>query len=41
MAIDLPRAIARYFAADETKDAERVAQCFTQTALVRDEGENH
>ncbi|GAM07543.1 nuclear transport factor 2 family protein [Novosphingobium sp. MBES04] len=41
MAIDLPRAIARYFTADETKDAERVAQCFTQAALVRDEGENH
>lgn len=41
MAIDLPKAIAGYFAADATKDAERVAHCFTETAVVTDEGETH
>jgi uncharacterized protein (TIGR02246 family) len=41
MAIDLPKAIAGYFAADDTKDAERVAHCFTETAVVTDEGETH
>ncbi|MCW2410733.1 MULTISPECIES: nuclear transport factor 2 family protein [unclassified Sphingobium] len=41
MTIDLPDAIASYFAADETKSAERVAQCFTETAIVTDEGETY
>lgn len=41
MAIDLPKAIAGYFAADSTKDAERAAHCFTETAVVTDEGETH
>lgn len=41
MAINLPDAIARYFAADETENADRVAQCFTETAVVKDEGETH
>lgn len=41
LAIDLPKAIAGYFAADETKDAARVAHCFTETAVVTDEGETH
>jgi uncharacterized protein (TIGR02246 family) len=41
MDINLPKAIASYFAADETKNAERVAQCFTETAVVTDEGETH
>jgi len=41
MAIDLPGTIAGYFAADETRDAERVAQCFTEAAVVKDEGETY
>lgn len=41
MAIDLPAAIAGYFAADKTGDAARVAQCFTATAVVTDEGQAH
>ncbi|MEO7170230.1 MAG: nuclear transport factor 2 family protein [Sphingomonas sp.] len=41
MTIELPAAIAGYFAADETKSPERVAQCFTETAVVTDEGETH
>lgn len=41
MAIDLPKPIAGYFAADETKDAERVAHCFTKTAVVMDEGKSY
>lgn len=41
MAIDLPKAIAGYFAADDTKDAERVAHCFTKTAVVMDEGKTY
>lgn len=41
MTIELPGAIAGYFAADATKDAARVARCFTQDAVVRDEGKTH
>lgn len=41
MGIDLPAAIAGYFAADKTGDAARVAQCFTAIAIVTDEGHGH
>ncbi|CAO3410078.1 nuclear transport factor 2 family protein [Azospirillum largimobile] len=41
MIIELPGAIAGYFAADATKDADRVARCFTQDAVVRDEKQTH
>lgn len=41
MTIDLPDAIASYFTADETKSAERAAQCFTEAAIVTDEGETY
>ena len=41
MIIELPDAIAGYFTADATKDADRVARCFTQGAVVRDEGKTH
>lgn len=41
MIIELPGPIAGYFAADATKDADRVAQCFTQDAMVKDEGKTH
>ena len=38
--IDLPAPIAAYFAADTT-DAEAVAQCFTDDAVVIDERREH
>jgi hypothetical protein len=37
MAIDLPRPIAAYFAADRC-DVDAVAGCFTERATVKDEG---
>lgn len=39
MPVDLPTPIALYFAADHRGDAEALAQCFTQDAVVRDEGQ--
>ncbi|AHE55717.1 nuclear transport factor 2 family protein [Sphingomonas sanxanigenens] len=38
MAIALPKPIADYFAADAAKDADGVARCFSDEAIVRDEG---
>lgn len=38
MAIELPRAIADYFAADAGLSAEATAACFTHAAVVKDEG---
>ena len=38
--IDLPAPVAAYFAADTT-DAEAVAQCFTDGAVVIDERQEH
>ena len=38
--IDLPAPVAAYFAADTT-DAEAVAQCFTDVAVVIDERQEH
>ena len=40
MTLQLPPAIARYFAADQT-DGANVAGCFTPDAIVRDEGHTH
>jgi hypothetical protein len=36
----LPKPITAYFAADKN-DAEVVSQCFTETAIVKDEGHTH
>ena len=36
--LSLPESIAHYFAADLAGDASAVARCFTQDAVVRDEG---
>jgi ketosteroid isomerase-like protein len=36
--IALPKPIAEYFAAANTDDADRVAACFAEVAVVRDEG---
>jgi len=41
MAIELPRAIADYFAADAGLSAEAIAACFTQAATIKDEGNTY
>ncbi len=38
MTVKLPRALIEYFAAANTDDADRVAACFAEDAVVRDEG---
>jgi hypothetical protein len=40
MTLDLPRPIAAYFTAD-TGDSEAVAETFTESAVVQDEGHTH
>jgi len=40
MTLNLPKPIAAYFAADKA-DGEAVSQCFTEDALVKDEGHTH
>lgn len=37
MTLDLPTPVANYFSADKS-DSEAVAQCFTENAVVKDEG---
>ena len=39
-ALNLPEPIAAYFAADR-RDSEAVARCFTNEAVVTDEGRTH
>ncbi|MEA2783431.1 MAG: hypothetical protein QOK29_4975 [Rhodospirillaceae bacterium] len=38
MTVNLPRSLAEYFLAANTDDADRVAACFAEDAIVRDEG---
>lgn len=38
--LNLPRPIANYFAADED-GAEKLSQCFTEDAVVKDEGQTY
>ena len=40
MTLDLPKPIAAYFTADKA-DGEAVSQCFTEDAVVKDEGHTH
>jgi len=40
MSIELPRPIAAYFAADK-RDSEAIARCFTENAVVKDEGHTY
>ena len=40
MPIDLPKPIAAYFTADKG-DSEAVARCFTDQAIVKDEGHTY
>jgi len=39
MSIDLPKPIATYIAAENGNDAEALAQCFIDQAVVRDENQ--
>lgn len=39
--LNLPEPIAGYFEADKRGDAEAVARCFTEQAVVRDERRTH
>ncbi|MFT5330612.1 MAG: ketosteroid isomerase-like protein [Parasphingorhabdus sp.] len=41
MTIELPDIIAQYFAADKKSDAKAIAECFTQDAVVVDEGNSY
>lgn len=40
MPLDLPKPIAAYFTADRA-DGEAIARCFTEGAVVKDEGRTH
>jgi hypothetical protein len=40
MTLDLPKPIADYFTADKA-DGEAVSQCFTEDAVVKDEGHTY
>lgn len=40
MPVDLPDPVAAYFEADK-RDADALAQCFAETAIVIDEGHTH
>ncbi|HEV7275838.1 MAG TPA: nuclear transport factor 2 family protein [Devosiaceae bacterium] len=41
MAVKLPKSIENYFTADRDGGADAVAACFTQDAVVKDEGKTH
>lgn len=38
--LDLPKVVSEYFAADKS-DAEAIARCFIENAVVRDEGRTY
>jgi ketosteroid isomerase-like protein len=39
--MELPKPISDYFDADRGRDASAVARCFTEDAVVEDEGRTH
>ena len=39
--LTMPELIADYFEADKRGDADAVARCFTERAVVKDEGRTH
>ena len=41
MAIDLPEVIDTYFKADKKGNAQAISECFTQDAVVTDEGNTY
>ena len=38
MSLELPAAISRYFAADQGRDADALSLCFTDDAIVKNDG---
>ena len=41
MPLKVPQAVAAYLAAEKIKDAEKLALCFAEDAVVHDEGRVH
>jgi ketosteroid isomerase-like protein len=41
MALDVPKPIAEYLAAEEAKDADALSRCFTEDGTVHDEGQDY
>lgn len=41
MPVNLPKTIENYFTADRDRGADAVVACFTDDAVVRDEGKTH
>jgi hypothetical protein len=41
MSLKLPGPVATYLAAEKSKDADLLARCFADDALVHDEGRDH
>ncbi|HKV60328.1 MAG TPA: nuclear transport factor 2 family protein [Candidatus Acidoferrum sp.] len=41
MALDMPKPVAEYLAAEEAKDADALSRCFTEDGIVHDEGQDY
>ena len=41
MSLNLPAPVTAYLAAEKAKDADKLARCFADDALVHDEGHDH
>ena len=41
MALDVPKPLAEYLAAEEVKDADALSRCFTEDGTVHDEGQEY
>jgi ketosteroid isomerase-like protein len=41
MTLKVPQPVAAYLEAEESKDAEQLALCFAEDAVVHDEGRDH
>jgi uncharacterized protein (TIGR02246 family) len=41
MIVNVPAPVAEYLAAERAKNAEELAQCFADDAVVHDEGQHH
>ena len=41
MPLDLPQPVAAYFTADREEGGDAVARCFTENAVVKDEGHTY
>jgi ketosteroid isomerase-like protein len=41
MALNIPEPVAAYLAAEEAKNADALSHCFTEDAIVHDEGRDY